>query len=72
MMLHSFIKELLECLARELSIEENKQKLRATLAAPLIPYIRFSMSILVIVGVLTLLNMGLTTYMFRHFQATIH
>jgi hypothetical protein len=71
-MLNTFIKELLDCLAKELAIEENKQKLRTTLAAPLveemIPYIRISVSILLILGVLTFLNLGLTTYMFRHFR----
>ena len=72
-MLQSFIRELLDIFAKELAVEENKRKLRATLAAPLVqeivPYIHISLSILLIVGILTFLNLGLTTYMIRHFES---
>jgi PleD family two-component response regulator len=41
------------------------------LVEEVIPYIRISVSILLIVGILTFLNLGLTTYMFRIFRSKI-
>lgn len=73
-MLQTFVRELLDCLAKEMAIDENRQKLRTTLATPLVdemvPYIRISVTILLVIGLLTLLNLGLSVYLFRHFKVS--
>jgi hypothetical protein len=70
MLVQKLIHEVFDILAKELAIDENKQKIWSTLATPLvdeiIPYIRISMTILLVIGLLTFLNLGISFYLFHN------